>query len=152
MVVGFGALAVAGLLAMATTPAPVPQTMPTAFEASPIMLRPLIDIGAPPSVPAVLTLDASRLALGSGRSAPSGMMRFAAGLGADLAWDLSDLPRRHARLPDPIGGFRPGAAFRAHLADRATREGGAIGALISCWNTLYPPYALAHDREVLNDH
>ena len=79
------------------------------------------------------------------------MRRFAVSLGASLAWDLADLPRHQGRLPDPIGGFTPGAVFRAHVASDARVAGGALGALIVRWNTLYPAYALAQGLEVSNE-
>lgn len=127
------ALAVAGMLA--ATPAPTPLALPKTSAAA--------------RAPVVLELDAKRLALTGTRGGPRGIAaRIATDLGASLAWDLADLPRRQARLPEPIGGFRPGAAFLAHLGASAVRDGDAIDVLIRRWNTIYPPYAL----EGTNDH
>jgi hypothetical protein len=129
------ALALAGVLALGSEPSLAPG-MPLSLG---VLQSPLIAEARP--MPGAGGLDAIRASFAPNRDAPCGL-RFAAGLGASLAWDLADLPRRHARWPDPIGSFTPGAALRAHVAQGATREGGAIGALIHRWNTLYPPYAM----------
>jgi hypothetical protein len=82
--------------------------------------------------------------------APRRATKLAAGLGAALAWDLADLPRHHARLPEPVGGFTAGAAFAGGALSTARGDGSesAIDVLIGRWNTLYPPYAL----EGMDDH
>ena len=81
---------------------------------------------------------------------PRRIARLAAGLGAALAWDLADPPRHQARLPEPVGGFTAGAAFKggALAVSRTDGSRAAIDVLFDRWNTLYPPYAL----EGTNDH
>ena len=124
------------------------------FASDPVLgmaaCRPRLGHPAPASCPAPGSLapDPSRiLPAGAGR-APRGALQLAVALGASWAWDLADLPRRHARLPEPIGGFSPGAGFqRVDLNGSAagTRPDDAIGALVTRWNRLYPPYALDRD-------
>jgi hypothetical protein len=75
-----------------------------------------------------------------------GVMRgLAARLGAALAWDLADLPAHQVGASQPWTRFDPSPSFPAAYAGRSVTPGGggAIGALISHWNTVYPPYALA---------
>jgi hypothetical protein len=99
--------------------------------------------------PAFLAPDPSRILPANAGRAPRGALRLAVVLGASLAWDLADLPRRHARLPEPVGGFPPGPGFqRADLNGFAggTRPDDAIAALITRWNRLYPPYAFDRDE------
>ena len=82
------------------------------------------------------------------------LRRLAVGVGAALAWDAADLPRHRAPGVGPIGDFEPGALFsvpRFALPQGIYRPGGAIGALITRWDTLYPPYALTHDIDVMDD-
>ena len=130
------ALALAGVLALASEPSLTPGMHVSRGELQP----PLVAEARP--MPGAGGVQAIREAFAPSRSAPCELRRLAAGLGASLAWDLADLPRHHARWPESIGGFTPGAAFRAHVLKNATGEGGAIGALIHRWNTLYPPYAM----------
>ena len=70
--------------------------------------------------------------------------RLAARLGAALAWDLADLPGHQTGASQPWGVFRSPPSFPIVLvpAPLAASGDGAIGALITRWNTLYPPYAL----------
>ena len=86
----------------------------------------------------------SRLVTASRRPAHGRAARLAAGIGASLAWDIADLPRRNAPMPEPIGrhsespGF-PGGAWTSTIAEQ---PGGAIALLLDRWNRLYPPYAI----------
>jgi len=77
------------------------------------------------------------------RAGRPGMVRtIAARLGAALAWDLADLPRHQIGASQPWGVFRSRPDFAATTLPLAPGDGGAIGACITRWNTLYPPYAL----------
>jgi len=99
------------------------------------------DAIASSEAPRAFALDASRL-LRADRRAPRRVARLAAALGASLAWDLADLPRRSARLPEPIGGWAAGGALqRFDTNGFAEGQDDAIGALMARWNRLYPPYA-----------
>jgi hypothetical protein len=86
----------------------------------------------------------SRLVTASHRPAPGRAARLAVGIGASLAWDIADLPRRNAPLPEPIarlsspGGFPGGPVTSTAVAE----PGGAIAQLLDRWNRLYPPYAI----------
>ena len=143
MALAFEILTAAGLLAG------------SGFTSDPVLgmpaSRPRLGHPAPASclAPAFLAPDPSRiLPAGAGR-APRGALRLAVALGASWAWDLADLPRRHARLPEPIGGFSAGAALRRvdlNGSAAGTRPDDAIGALITRWNRLYPPYAFDRDE------
>lgn len=78
------------------------------------------------------------------RAGRPGMARMiAARLGAALAWDLADLPRHQIGASQPWGVFRSSPDFAATTGPPAPGDGGAIGACIARWNSLYPPYALA---------
>ena len=69
--------------------------------------------------------------------------RLAARLGAALAWDLADLPGHQTGASQPWGAFHSPPGYAAPpVRARPSDVGGAIGALITRWNTLYPPYAV----------
>jgi hypothetical protein len=77
------------------------------------------------------------------RAGRPGMVRtIAARLGAAMAWDLADLPRHQIGATQPWGVFRSRPDFAATTLPLPPGDGGAIGACITRWNTLYPPYAL----------
>jgi len=78
-----------------------------------------------------------------------GMARtIAARLGAALAWDLADLPRHQIGASQPWGVFRSPPDFAAVAMPITPGDGGAIGACIARWNTIYPPYALTTTGDV----
>jgi len=69
-----------------------------------------------------------------------------AALAARAAWEIADVPRHRAALPEPIGGFVPGVSFGIDClagARVAVEPGGAIGALARRWSVLHPPCAIA---------
>lgn len=72
----------------------------------------------------------------------SATRRMAVRLGAALAWDLADLPGHHTGASQPWGAYRASSSYPAVLARGPLPAGGAIGALIARWNTVYPPYAV----------
>jgi hypothetical protein len=101
-----------------------------------------------PQAPATApTLEGSRAALARSLQSPQRLPQWTANLGALLAWRVADLPRTRARWPEPIGAFHAGAAFQAGSLTRSAEPGGAIGALIRRWDTLYPPDALRLETE-----
>jgi hypothetical protein len=135
------ALVVAGGVAAA----PVRPVGPHGFTTPPLALPAppaFIACAGPLRPEPVPGLAPGRFAVSTVAAPGSGVLRFVAGLGASLAWELADLPRHQARLPEPVGGFVPGAAFGVDPSRAAAAEGGAIGALIARWNELYPPYAV----------
>ena len=139
MALAFGILTTAGLLAGSGASSAPGLGMPAC--------RPYHDNPAPVSCLAFAP-DASRILPASAGRAPRRALRLAVALGASWAWDLADLPRRHARLPEPIDGFPAGAALqRVDLNGFAagTRPDDAIAALIARWNRFYPPYAFDRD-------
>ena len=134
MALAFEILTVAGLLAGSGAQSAPGLGMP-AYNPAPVSCL-------------AFTPDASRILPASAGRAPRRALRLAVALGASFAWDLADLPRRHARLPEPIDGFPAGAALqRVDLNGFAagTRPDDAIAALIARWNRLYPPYAFDRD-------
>ena len=119
---------------LALTPAPTPAPAPVAATLVPWSVL-------------------ERAGPASGCSARDRRWAMVASLGASLAWDLADLPRHQADGRSPLAGSRPGALFVGSLAGAGGchAPGGMLAALITRWNTLYPPYALAPDLELTND-
>ncbi|HKQ59481.1 MAG TPA: hypothetical protein VJY35_16575 [Candidatus Eisenbacteria bacterium] len=94
------------------------------------------------------TLEGSRAALARSFQTTQRIPQWTANLGALLAWRVADLPRTRARWPEPIGTLGAGAAFQGGSLTCAAEPGGAIGALIRRWDTLYPSDALNLERDV----
>lgn len=85
-----------------------------------------------------------RQIVSAGREASTGW-KLAARVGAALAWDLADLPGHQTGATQPWGAYASPASYPAvPLCGPMTPvPGGEIGALITRWNVLYPPFALS---------
>lgn len=128
--------------------------------AAPVSRNVAIGVACPRAQAAVLPgstipwADRYRMELRRSRKDRSALRQLAVGVGATLAWDAADLPRHRATGVGSIDEFRPGALFSVPLfgaRQGSDRAGGAIGALITRWDVLYPPYALALDFDVTDD-
>ena len=137
MHVALDVLTTAGLIAASAAPWCPPGFTTDLHGARIATMAPAARMASPP--PAW-----SRLVSASRRAVPGRAARLAVGIGASLAWDLADLPRRNAPWPDPIGRLSasPGFPGGAWTPAAVSEPGGAIGLLLDRWNRLYPPYAI----------